>query len=117
MSSASRFTSFLKLIEGPQTLGKGPKFWSGFGVVLLAACAYPQMLCELPGLHSGDAILETTVGELNIAGIPGITVPAGYYASGAPFELIFLGKQWTEHLLIQCAYAYEQGTLHRKPAI
>lgn len=83
----------------------------------LDALVYPQMLCELPGLHSGDAILETTVGELNIAGIPGITVPAGYYASGAPFELIFLGKQWTEHLLIQCAYAYEQGTLHRKPAI
>lgn len=83
----------------------------------LDALVYPQMLCELPGLHSGDAILETTVGELNIAGIPGVTVPAGYYASGAPFELIFLGKQWSEHLLIQCAYAYEQGTLHRKPAV
>ncbi|KEO50976.1 amidase [Thioclava pacifica] len=83
----------------------------------LDALVYPQMLCELPGLHSGDAILETTVGELNIAGIPGVTVPAGYYASGAPFELIFLGKQWSEQLLIQCAYAYEQGTLHRKPAV
>lgn len=83
----------------------------------LDALVYPQMLCELPGLHSGDAIRETTVGELNIAGIPGITVPAGYYPSGAPFELIFLGRQWSEHLLIQCAYAYEQGTLHRKPAI
>ncbi|MPQ94654.1 amidase [Thioclava sp. JE_KL1] len=83
----------------------------------LDALVYPQMLCELPGLHSGDAILETTVGELNIAGIPGVTVPAGYYASGAPFELIFLGQQWSEHALIQCAYAYEQGTLHRKPAV
>ncbi|SFI72909.1 amidase [Celeribacter neptunius] len=83
----------------------------------LDALVYPQMLQELPGLHSGDAILETTVGELNIAGLPGITVPAGYYASGAPFELIFLGKQWGEPDLIQSAYAYEQGTAHRKPAI
>lgn len=83
----------------------------------LDGLVYPQMLLELPGLHSGDAILETTVGELNIAGIPGVTVPAGYYASGAPFELIFLGKQWSEPTLIQCAYAYEQGTLHRKPAV
>lgn len=83
----------------------------------LDGLVYPQMLRELPGLHSGDAILETTVGELNIAGIPGVAVPAGYYASGAPFELIFLGKQWSEPLLIQCAYAYEQGTLHRKSAI
>lgn len=41
MSRASRFTSFLKLVEGPQTLGNGPKFWSGFAVVLLAACSYP----------------------------------------------------------------------------
>ena len=83
----------------------------------LDALAYPQMLQELPALHSGDAILETTVGELNIAGIPGVTVPAGYYASGAPFELIFLGKQWAEATLIGCAYAYEQATAHRKPAL
>ena len=83
----------------------------------LDGLVYPQMLQELPGLHSGDAILETTVGELNIAGIPGVTVPAGYYSSGAPFELIFLGLQWSEAKLIQCAYAYEQGTQHRKAAV
>ena len=83
----------------------------------LDGLVYPQMLCELPGLHSGEAILETTVGELNIAGIPGITVPAGYYASGAPFGLIFLGRQWSEAGLLTMAYAYEQATRHRKPAI
>lgn len=75
------------------------------------------MLRELPGLHAGEAILETTVGELNIAGLPGVTMPAGYYSSGAPFELIFLGKQWSEALLLQMAYAYEQATRHRKPAV
>ena len=83
----------------------------------LDGLVYPQMAQELPGLHSGDAILETTVGELNIAGIPGITVPAGYYASGAPFGLIFLGKQWSEAGLIAMAHAYEQATLHRKAAV
>lgn len=83
----------------------------------LDGLVYPQAIQELPGLHSGDAILETTVGELNIAGLPGVTVPAGYYQSGAPFELIFLGKQWTEAALIQMAFAYEQATQHRKPAV
>ncbi|WP_440981178.1 amidase [Shinella sumterensis] len=83
----------------------------------LDALAYPQMLGELPGLHSGNAIRETTVGELNIAGIPGITVPAGYYASGAPFELIFVARQWDDAKIIDFAYAYEQATLHRKPAV
>ena len=72
------------------------------------------MIEELPGLHSGDAIKETTVGELNIAGLPAVTVPAGYYESGAPFELIFFGKNWTEKNLIDMAYAYEQNTGHRK---
>ena len=57
------------------------------------------------------------MGELNIAGIPGVTVPAGYYASGAPFGLIFLGKQWSEAGLLTLAHAYEQATQHRKPAV
>ena len=82
----------------------------------LDGLVYPQMIEELPELHSGDAIRETTVGELNIAGLPAVTVPAGYYNSGAPFELIFLGQKWSEPELIQQAYAYEQNTLHRKAA-
>jgi len=83
----------------------------------LDALAFPQMREELPGLHSDETIQETTVGELNIAGLPAVTVPAGYYASGAPFELIFLGKLWSEKAIISQAYAYEQATQHRKPAI
>lgn len=83
----------------------------------LDALAFPQMREELPGLHSGKMIQETTVGELNIAGLPAVTVPAGYYASGALFEIIFLGKLWSERALIAQAFAYEQATLHRKPAI
>ncbi|TBN44067.1 amidase [Paracoccus subflavus] len=83
----------------------------------LDGLVYPQMLNELPRVHSGEAIRETTVGELNIAGIPGITVPAGYYASGAPFGLIFLGLQWSEAELLNQAYAYEQATRHRRPAV
>lgn len=83
----------------------------------LAALVYPQMLNELPTVQSGKAIRETTVGELNIAGIPGVTVPAGYYASGAPFGLIFLGLQWSEADLLNLAHAYEQSTRHRKPAV
>jgi len=41
VSGVPRFASLLKLVEGPQTLGKGPKFWSGFVIVVAAACAYP----------------------------------------------------------------------------
>ena len=92
-------------------------FNSVFDYHKLDALVFPQMREELPGLHSGETIQETTVGELNIAGLPAVTVPAGYYASGAPFEIIFLGKLWSEKSLISQAYAFEQATHHRKPAI
>lgn len=34
---------FLKQIEGPQTLGRGPGFWSLFALVIAAAAAYPAI--------------------------------------------------------------------------
>ncbi len=80
----------------------------------LDALVFPQMRDALPPLHGPDTIHETTVGEINIAGLPGVTVPAGYYGSGAPFCLIVLGRQWCEADLLAYAYAYEQATKHRR---
>lgn len=37
-----RSLGFLRLLEGPQTLGRGPWFWSVAALVLLTALAYPQ---------------------------------------------------------------------------
>ncbi|MAU96584.1 MAG: ABC transporter permease [Fulvimarina sp.] len=31
----------LRLLEGPQTLGKGPGFWGGFTTIVALACLYP----------------------------------------------------------------------------
>ena len=80
----------------------------------LDACVFPQMLEELGDLQSKRGIRETTVGEINIAGVPGVNVPAGYYASGSPFSLIFVGHLWSEAELLAYAYAYETATGHRK---
>ena len=84
----------------------------------LDALAFPQMRGALPPLHGTETIHETTVGEINIAGLPGVTVPAGYYASGAPFGLIFVGRMWSEADLLAYAYDYECATKHRRaPAL
>ncbi len=32
---------FLRRLEGPQTVGRGPAFWTVFAIVLAGACAYP----------------------------------------------------------------------------
>ena len=93
-------------------------FRAVLGRARLDALVFPQMRTELGRLQGGDPIHETTVGEINIAGLPGVTVPAGYYASGAPFNLIFVGRLWSEAELLAYAYAYESATQHRRaPAL
>ena len=72
---------------------------------------------QLAAREAKDIIHETTVSEINIAGVPGITFPAGYYASGAPFNLIAVGPLWSEAELIGLAFAYERATHHRKPPV
>ncbi|HVX78977.1 MAG TPA: amidase [Bradyrhizobium sp.] len=79
----------------------------------LDALVFPQMRDPLPPLHGPETIHETTVCEINIAGLPGVTVPAGFYDSGAPFNLIFVGPMWSEVDLLALAFDYEQATQHR----
>jgi branched-chain amino acid transport system permease protein len=38
-----RAPSFIRLLEGPQTLGRGPWFWAAAVIVLLAAISYPLL--------------------------------------------------------------------------
>ena len=48
-------------------------------------------------------------------GFPAMTVPAGFTADGLPVGLEFMGRAFAEPTLFRLAYAYEQGTHHRKP--
>jgi len=47
------------------------------------------------------------------AGYPNITVPMGF-VDELPVGISIFGQAWTEPLLLEIAYAYEQGTKHRK---
>jgi amidase len=49
-----------------------------------------------------------------MAGYPSLTVPAGY-VFGLPVGLSFIGRAWSEGVLIRLAYAYEQTTNVRRP--
>jgi Asp-tRNA(Asn)/Glu-tRNA(Gln) amidotransferase A subunit family amidase len=48
-------------------------------------------------------------------GFPAITVPAGFSVAGLPVGLEFMSRPFAEPMLLKLAYAYEQGTHHRKP--
>jgi aspartyl-tRNA(Asn)/glutamyl-tRNA(Gln) amidotransferase subunit A len=47
----------------------------------------------------------------NHAGIPGISIPAGFDAQGLPIGIQFMANDFREDLLFRAAYAYEQATL------
>ncbi|MCI3921578.1 amidase [Paenibacillus sp. TRM 82003] len=80
----------------------------------LDALVFPQMFKETPLLSNEENIGATTVSEINIAGVPLVTVPAGYYDSGSPFSLAFVGGMWSEANLLGMAFDYEQATKYRK---
>jgi aspartyl-tRNA(Asn)/glutamyl-tRNA(Gln) amidotransferase subunit A len=81
----------------------------------LDALVFPQMRQSLPPLFGDTTIAATTVSEINIAGLPGVVVPAGAYEDDAPFCLIFIGRPWSEARLLALAHDYEQATGHRRP--
>lgn len=48
-------------------------------------------------------------------GQPAFTIPMGYSSGNLPAGLQFLGRMYDEPTLIRLCYAYEQGTMHRRP--
>jgi amidase len=48
-------------------------------------------------------------------GFPALTVPAGFTGEGLPVGLELLGRPFDEARLLGLAYAFEQGTHHRRP--
>ncbi len=62
---------------------------------------------------NGDLFLGGSSSPAARAGYPNITVPMGWIED-LPVGLSFFGSAWTEPLLLEIAYAFEQATLHRK---
>ena len=56
-----------------------------------------------------------TIG-VNLAGLPGISVPCGFTKSGLPIGAQLIGQPFKESRLLQIAHAYEQSTAWHKAA-
>ena len=67
-------------------------------------------------LDGVDALVFPTYWGCQIgakAGYPTVIVPAGYTDTGQPVGISFLGRAFSEPVLLELAYAFEQATLAR----
>jgi len=55
---------------------------------------------------------------INIAGVPAISIPAGF-AEGLPIGMQIIGKPFDEETILRIAFAYEQATdwHNRRPSL
>lgn len=63
---------------------------------------------------NGDHFSGGSSSPAAVAGYPSITLPAGLI-HGLPVGISFIGKAFSEPVLIRLAFAYEQATKHRVP--
>lgn len=61
----------------------------------------------------GDHYIGGSSSLAAISGYPAITVPMGL-VENLPVGITFFGRAWSEPVLIEIAYGFEQNTLHRK---
>ncbi|MEK6672715.1 MAG: Asp-tRNA(Asn)/Glu-tRNA(Gln) amidotransferase subunit GatA [Nitrospirota bacterium] len=57
--------------------------------------------------------------SVNLAGVPGISIPCGFTSNSLPIGLQIIGKHFDEETVLMAAYAYEQSTEwhKRKPCL
>jgi Asp-tRNA(Asn)/Glu-tRNA(Gln) amidotransferase A subunit family amidase len=84
----------------------------------LDAMVYPhqqQMVCK-----TGESQQQRNGALCSVTGFPSIAVPAGFSAPardaplGVPVGLEIIGRPWSEPLLIEIAYGFEQASPFRK---
>lgn len=51
---------------------------------------------------------------VNLAGVPGMSLPCGFSSEGLPIGLQIIGKHFDEATIYRTAYAFEQATDHHK---
>ncbi len=54
--------------------------------------------------------------SVNLAGLPGISLPCGYDSNGLPIGLQLLARHFDEKSIIRAAYAFEQSREYKRPA-
>jgi amidase len=85
----------------------------------LDAIVFPHQ--KRPVVPIGETQVERNGVLGSVTGFPSIVVPGGFSSPtptatlGVPVGIEFLGRPWSEKLLVEIGYGYEQATKHRRP--
>ncbi|MDB2445270.1 amidase family protein [Gammaproteobacteria bacterium] len=60
---------------------------------------------------------DNSQGWVPAAGLPAVTVPMGFWRGRLPAGIQIVGRPYSEGMLIEIAYGFEQATHHRKPPL
>jgi Asp-tRNA(Asn)/Glu-tRNA(Gln) amidotransferase A subunit family amidase len=84
-------------------------------------CPAPPIPADALAMGESDLTTLTEIMRFttapNMTGLPAISFPAGYTASGLPIGCQLIGRAWDEHLLLRLAHAAEQVVERRKPQV
>lgn len=60
-------------------------------------------------------LMDVFTVTLNMAGLPGVSIPCGFSREGLPVGMQFIGRIFDEETILRAAHAYEQSTeFHKK---
>ena len=110
LSSADYRKSLDKMLKATRENGIDKMMNSNNLDALIAPTGSPAWKTDL---LLGDHFIGGSSSLAAISGYPAITVPMGFI-NNLPVGITFFGRAWSEPLLIEIAYSYEQGTKHRK---
>lgn len=67
-----------------------------------------------PEPYPGPRPAESTTNLTSSMGLPAVIVPGGYTKDNLPIGIQILGRQYSEQVLLQVAYGFEQASKRRK---
>ncbi|GAB3804617.1 Asp-tRNA(Asn)/Glu-tRNA(Gln) amidotransferase subunit GatA [Virgibacillus kimchii] len=115
--SAGHYDAYYKKAQKVRTLMKGDfdKIFEDYDVVIGPTSPTPAFKIgektDDPLTMYANDILTIPV---NLAGVPGISLPCGFSEDGLPIGLQIIGKHFDESTVYRAAHAYEQATDHHK---
>ena len=110
LSSPEYRTALKKMLSATRENGIDKIMDSGRLDALIAPAGSPAWKTDL---ILGDHFVGGSSSLAAISGYPAITVPMGFIDE-LPVGITFFGKAWSEPMLLEIAYGYEQGTKHRR---